>query len=146
MRVDNVAALSLQNIVSRNRTEDSREERSSGLKISENKNNNAEPRVSEKMHEQMREIDKSQEPEVVYSKSNEVLADMEGLFESKEVAIKGEDDVVSENINASKSRIRDVNMAEEVVNETKSHMIKHSSSAILAQANKKPEQILKLLE
>ena len=145
MRVDNVAALSLQNIASRNRPNDSHEERSSGLKISENKKN-VDSRVNEKMHEQMREIDKSQEPEVVYSKSNEVLADMEGLFESKEVAIKGEDDVVSENINASKSRIRDVNMAEEVVNVTKSHMINHSKSAILAQANKKPEQILKLLE
>ncbi len=145
MRIDNVAALSLQNIASRNRTEDAREERSSGLKISDNKKN-ADPRVNEKMHEQMREIDKSEDPEVVYSKSNEVLADMEGLFESKEVAIKGEDDIVSENINASKSRIRDVNMAEEVVNETKSRMINHSKSAILAQANKKPEQILKLLE
>ena len=144
MRIDNVAALSLQNIASR-KPDESREERNSGLKISENKKN-VDPRVNEKMHEQMREIDKHQEPEVVYSKANEVLADMEGLFESKEVAIKGEDDIVAENINASKSRIRDVNMAEEVVNETKSRMINHSKSAILAQANKKPEQILKLLE
>ena len=145
MRVDNVAALSLQNIVSRNRTEDARDERSSGLKISENKKV-ADSRVNEKMHEQMREIDKSEEPEVVYSKSNEVLADMEGLFESKEVAIKGEDDIATENINASKSRIRDVNMAEEVVNETKNHMINHSRSAILAQANQQPQQILALLQ
>jgi len=145
MRIDNVAALSLQNIASKNRPEGSHNEKSSGLKISENKKD-VNSRVNEKMHEQMREIDKSEEPEVVYSKSNEILADMEGLFESKEVAIKGEDDIVSENINASKSRIRDVNMAAEVVNETKSRMINHSSSAILAQENKKPEQILKLLE
>jgi len=61
-----------------------------------------------------------------------------GLYSSE--AIK------EENLNASKSRIHNIDMAEEVVYLTKKHMLDQSSKAILAQANKQPEQIIKLLE
>ena len=54
--------------------------------------------------------------------------------------------IKEENLNASKSRIHDVDMAEEVVALTKKNMLSQSTRAILAQSNKKPEQIIKLLE
>lgn len=54
--------------------------------------------------------------------------------------------ISEENLNASKSRIHNVDMAEEIVFLTKKHMLEQSSRAILAQSNQKPEQIMKLLE
>lgn len=51
----------------------------------------------------------------------------------------------SENLSAAESRIRDVDMAEEMVNYTKSSILNQSAMAMLAQANQQPQSILSLL-
>jgi len=51
----------------------------------------------------------------------------------------------SENLSAAESRIRDVDMAEEMVNYTKSNILNQTAMAMLAQANQQPQQILSLL-
>ena len=51
----------------------------------------------------------------------------------------------SENLSAAESRIRDVDMAEEMVSYTKNSILNQSAMAMLAQANQQPQQILSLL-
>ena len=51
----------------------------------------------------------------------------------------------SENLSAAESRIRDVDMAEEMVQYTKNSILNQAAMAMLSQANKQPEQILTLL-
>ena len=50
-----------------------------------------------------------------------------------------------ENLTAAESRIRDVDMAAEMVNYTKNSILNQSAMAMLAQANQQPQQILSLL-
>ncbi|MBE5812174.1 MAG: flagellar hook protein, partial [Clostridiales bacterium] len=51
----------------------------------------------------------------------------------------------NENLTAAESRIRDVNMADEMVTFTKNNILQQSAMAMLAQANQQPNQILSLL-
>ena len=51
-----------------------------------------------------------------------------------------------ENLTAAESRIRDVDMAEEMVAYTKNTILNESAMAMLSQANKQPEKILTLLQ
>jgi len=53
--------------------------------------------------------------------------------------------VAQQNITASESRIRDVDMAAEMVNFTKTGILQQAGEAILAQANSAPQGILSLL-
>jgi flagellin len=53
--------------------------------------------------------------------------------------------VAQENLTASESRIRDVDMAAEMVNFTKTGILQQAGQAILAQANQAPSGILSLL-
>ncbi len=53
--------------------------------------------------------------------------------------------VASENLSASESRVRDVDMASEMVNFTKSQILQSVGTAILAQANQSPQAVLQLL-
>ena len=53
--------------------------------------------------------------------------------------------VTQENLTASESRIRDVDMAAEMVNFTKSGILQQAGQAILAQANQAPQGVLALL-
>ena len=53
--------------------------------------------------------------------------------------------VAVENLSASESRIRDVDMASEMVNFTKSQILSQAGTAMLAQANQAPQSVLKLL-
>jgi flagellin len=53
--------------------------------------------------------------------------------------------VAQQNITASESRIRDVDMAAEMVNFTKTGILQQAGQAILAQANQAPSGILSLL-
>jgi flagellin len=53
--------------------------------------------------------------------------------------------VTQENLTASESRIRDVDMASEMVNFTKSGILQQAGQAILAQANQAPQGVLALL-
>ena len=52
----------------------------------------------------------------------------------------------SENITAAESRIRDVDMASEMATYTKLSVINQAATAMLAQANSQPEQVLTLLK
>ncbi|MCM3162325.1 flagellin Hag [Metabacillus litoralis] len=51
----------------------------------------------------------------------------------------------SENLTASESRIRDVDMAKEMMNHTKQSILSQAGQAMLAQANQTPQGILQLL-
>lgn len=51
----------------------------------------------------------------------------------------------SENLTAAESRIRDVDMANEVMEMTRANILSQASQAMLAQANQKPQSVLQLL-
>ncbi len=54
--------------------------------------------------------------------------------------------VARENLSASESRIRDVDMAQEMMNFTKNQILVQAGTAMLAQANQLPQTVLKLLQ
>ncbi|MFD2384560.1 flagellin, partial [Paenibacillus xanthanilyticus] len=51
----------------------------------------------------------------------------------------------SENLTASESRIRDVDMAKEMMEQTKNSILSQAAQAMLAQANQQPQGVLQLL-
>ena len=51
-----------------------------------------------------------------------------------------------ENLTSAESRIRDVDMAEEMVNYTKANILNQTATSMLAQANQEPQQVLTLLQ
>lgn len=53
--------------------------------------------------------------------------------------------VASENLSAAESRVRDVDMATEMSSFTKQQVLQQAGTAMLAQANQKPQSVLKLL-
>lgn len=55
-------------------------------------------------------------------------------------------DVSSENLTAANSRIRDTDMAKEMMAYTKMNVLTQSAQAMLAQANQQPQSILQLLQ
>ena len=54
-------------------------------------------------------------------------------------------DNTAENLQASESRIRDVDMAKEMSEQTKQQILQQASTAMLAQANQNPNTVLQLL-
>jgi flagellin len=54
--------------------------------------------------------------------------------------------VAIENVTASESRIRDTDMASEMVEFTKNQILSQAGTAMLAQANQAPQSVLKLLQ
>jgi len=54
--------------------------------------------------------------------------------------------VQTENISAAESRIRDVDMAKEMMAYTKNNILVQASQAMLAQANQVPQGVLQLLQ
>lgn len=52
----------------------------------------------------------------------------------------------SENLTAAESRIRDVDMASEMVEQTKNSILAQAAQAMLAQANQQPQAVLQLLQ
>jgi len=55
-------------------------------------------------------------------------------------------DVSVENLSAANSRIRDTDMAKEMMNYTKMNVLVQSAQAMLAQANQQPQSVLQLLQ
>ena len=53
--------------------------------------------------------------------------------------------VTSENMTAAESRIRDVDMAKEMMHFTKNNVLAQAAQSMLAQANQQPQQVLQLL-
>ncbi|MDR3303464.1 MAG: flagellin [Treponema sp.] len=69
-----------------------------------------------------------------------------GAYQNRlESAIQGID-VGAENMQAAESRIRDTNMANEMVNFTKNQILSQAGTAMLAQANQSTQGILQLLQ
>ncbi len=54
--------------------------------------------------------------------------------------------VTTENLTAAESRIRDVDMAAEMMSFTKNNILTQASQAMLAQANQLPQGVLQLLQ
>ena len=54
--------------------------------------------------------------------------------------------ISSENLSAAESRIRDVDIAEEMTNYTKNNILSQAATAMLAQANSAPQNVLSLLK
>ena len=75
---------------------------------------------------------------------NKSRADLGAYFNRMEHAAKGIM-VAYENLQASESRIRDTDMAEESVAFTKNQILVQSGTAMLAQANVRPQSVLQLL-
>ena len=71
-------------------------------------------------------------------------ADLGAYYNRLELAAKGLMNAY-ENVQAAESRIRDADMAEEMVDFTKNSVLIHSGTAMLAQANLQPQSILRLL-
>jgi len=69
-----------------------------------------------------------------------------GAYQNRfEMAYKGIS-IASENLQAAESRIRDTNMAEEMVNFTKNRILSQAGSAMIAQANTQPQSVLRLMQ
>jgi len=74
---------------------------------------------------------------------NKQRADMGAYQNRLEYAVKGLD-IGAENLQAAESRIRDADMATEMVDYTKNAILMQSATAMLAQANTKPQTVLQL--
>jgi flagellin len=78
-------------------------------------------------------------------KVNKQRADL-GAYENRlEHAVKGID-VGAENLQAAESRIRDTDMANQMVEYTKNRILVQAGSAMLAQANQRTQSVLQLLQ
>ena len=75
---------------------------------------------------------------------NKQRADL-GAYQNRfQIAQKGVD-IAAENLQASESRIRDADMAKEMVDFVKNQILTSSSSSMLAQANNQNQSVMKLL-
>ncbi len=75
---------------------------------------------------------------------NKQRADLGAYQNRLEYATKGIS-IGAENLQAAESRIRDVDMASEMVQYTKNQILVQAATAMLAQANTKPQTVLQLL-
>jgi len=78
-------------------------------------------------------------------KINKQRADLGAYQNRLEHAVRGLD-IGAENTQAAESRIRDTDMANEMVGYTKNQILAQSGTAMLAQANQKTQQVLQLLQ
>jgi len=76
---------------------------------------------------------------------NKQRADLGGYQNRLEHAVRGLD-VGAENMQASESRIRDTNMANQMVEYVKNQILSQSGTAMLAQANQRATSVLQLLQ
>ena len=77
-------------------------------------------------------------------KINKQRADLGAYQNRMEMAVKGLD-VSAENLQASESRIRDTDMASQMVEFTKNSVLQQAGTAMLAQANSQSQNVLSLL-
>jgi flagellin len=78
-------------------------------------------------------------------KVNKQRADLGAYQNRLEHAVRGID-IGAENLQASESRIRDTNMANETVGYTKNMILTQAGTAMLAQANQRGQTVLQLLQ
>lgn len=77
-------------------------------------------------------------------KINKQRADLGGYQNRMEYAVRGLD-ISAENMQASESRIRDTDMASQMVEFTKNQVLTQAGTAMLAQANSQSQNVLSLL-
>ena len=77
-------------------------------------------------------------------KINKQRADLGAYQNRMEYAVRGLD-VSAENLQASESRIRDTDMARQMVEFTKNSVLQQAGTAMLAQANSQSQNVLRLL-
>ena len=77
-------------------------------------------------------------------KINKQRADLGAYQNRLEMTVKGLD-IGAENLQASESRIRDTDMAKEMVDFTKNQVLKQAGTAMIAQANQSAQNVLSLL-
>ena len=77
-------------------------------------------------------------------KINKQRADLGGYQNRLEHAVKGSD-IAAENLQAAESRIRDTDMAAQMVEYTKNQVLTQAGTAMLAQANTQSQNVLTLL-
>jgi len=69
-----------------------------------------------------------------------------GAYQNRfEMAYKGIA-IASENLQAAESRIRDTDMAQEMVSFTKNQILSQAGNAMIAQANSQPQSVLRLMQ
>ncbi|MBF9016106.1 MULTISPECIES: flagellin [unclassified Oceanispirochaeta] len=83
--------------------------------------------------------------DMALKKVNKQRADLGAYQNRLEMAVQGID-IGAENLQASESRIRDLDMAKETVEFTKNQILGQASNAMLAQANQRTQQVLQLLQ
>jgi flagellin len=83
--------------------------------------------------------------DLALKKVNKQRADLGAYQNRLEHAIKGID-VGAENLQAAESRIRDTDMAKEMVEYTKNRILVQAGGAMLAQANQRTQTVLQLLQ
>jgi flagellin len=76
---------------------------------------------------------------------NKQRADLGAYQNRMEHAVRGLD-IGAENTQAAESRIRDTNMANQVVDYTRDQILSASGTAMLAQANQRTTSVLQLLQ
>jgi len=76
---------------------------------------------------------------------NKQRADLGAYQNRLEHAVRGID-IGAENLQAAESRVRDADMASEMVEFTKNQILAQAGNAMLAQANQKTQQVLQLLQ
>ena len=76
---------------------------------------------------------------------NKQRADLGAYQNRLEHAVRGID-IGAENLQAAESRVRDADMASEMVEFTKNRILAQAGNAMLAQANQKTQQVLQLLQ
>ena len=77
-------------------------------------------------------------------KINKQRADLGAYQNRMEYAVKGSN-IAAENLQASESRIRDTDMASQMVEFTKNSVLQQAGTAMLAQANSQSQNVLSLL-
>jgi len=82
--------------------------------------------------------------DVALLRINKQRADLGGYQNRFEIAVKGVA-IAAENLQAAESTIRDTNMANQMVEYVKDNILVQSGTAMLAQANTKPQSVLRLL-
>ena len=83
--------------------------------------------------------------DMALKKISKQRADLGAYQNRLEHAIKGID-IGAENLQAAESRIRDTDMASQMVEYTKDRILGQAGNAMLAQANQKTQQVLQLLQ
>jgi flagellin len=78
-------------------------------------------------------------------KINKQRADLGAYQNRLEHAVRGLD-IGAENMQASESRIRDTNMANQMVTYTRDQILSQAGTAMLAQANQRSTSVLQLLQ